>query len=85
MHSLILGFFIPFLFQVPMCLEEGLSSEVSIQLQTFLGVATALGSFLFGLIVLSRSQQCLISKQYLLQASMLGIGKKKDKTFHTPN
>lgn len=63
--------------QVPMCLEEGLTSAVAIQLQTFLGLATSLGSFLFGLIVLSRSQQCLISKQYLLQASMVGIGKNE--------
>ena len=62
--------------QIPMCLEEGLETVVTVQLQTFIGLASALGSFLFGLIVLSRSQQCLISKQYLLQASMLGIGKK---------
>ncbi len=70
-------------FQVPMAQDEGLSEEESVQLQTFMGVAMGCGSLLFGLVVLSRSDQCLISRQYLLQAAMMGIGElnKRKRAF----
>ncbi len=61
-------------FQVPLALDEGLGEE-AIVLQTFLGLATSVGAFSFGMMVLSRSQQCMISRQYLLQASIFGIGR----------
>ena len=57
-----------------MCLDEGLDLESAVLLQTFLGCAMVCGSLLFGLIVMSKSQQCLISKQYSLQGSLFGIG-----------
>ncbi len=66
-----------------MAQDEGLSEEESVQLQTFMGVAMGCGSLLFGLVVLSRSDQCLISRQYLLQAAMMGIGElnKRKRAF----
>ena len=47
---------------------------MAVQLQTFLGVSMSLGSALFGMVVLSKSKQCVISRRYLVQASMFGIG-----------
>jgi hypothetical protein len=44
-------------------------------MQTFLGFATALGCVGFGLVVVRPSEQCLISRQYLCQAAMVGVGK----------
>lgn len=66
--------FVPLL-QIPMSLDEGLDGDDVILLQTFLGLAMAVGSFLFGLVASSKSKQCMISKQYLLQAANFGIGK----------
>ena len=40
-----------------------------------MGVSTSIGAFLFGIVILSKSQQCMISRQYLLQTSIFGIGK----------
>ena len=48
--------------------------EDTVLLQTFLGVATSVGSLSYGLIVLSKNNQCMISRQYLLQSSIFGIG-----------
>ncbi len=55
-------------------LGEGLDESSAVQLQTFLGVAMSLGDLFFGLVVLSKSRQCMISRRYLVQASMFGIG-----------
>ena len=60
--------------QIPMSVDEGLGQDSAVQLQTFLGSAMALGAAFFGLIVLSRSRQCMVSRQYLLQAATFGIG-----------
>ena len=49
---------------------------MAVQLQTFLGVSMSLGSAFFGLVVLSKSKQCVISRRYLVQASMFGIGEQ---------
>ncbi|KAF4532380.1 hypothetical protein B566_EDAN004461 [Ephemera danica] len=54
--------------------REGLEDSALVLLQTFLGFATALGCVGFGLVVVRPSEQCLISRQYLCQASMVGIG-----------
>ena len=43
-------------------------------LQTFLGLALALGCLGCGVIVVRPSTQCWISRQYLCQATLLGIG-----------
>lgn len=55
--------------------KEGLEDSALVLLQTFLGFATALGCVGFGLVIVRPSSQCLISRQYLAQAAMLGIGK----------
>ena len=58
-----------------MAYEEGLQEDDAVLLQTFLGIATSVGSLCYGLIVLSKNNQCMISRQYLLQSSVFGIGK----------
>ena len=64
--------------QIPLSLEEGLGEAMALQLQTFLGISMSLGSALFGMVVLSKSKQCVISRRYLVQASMFGIGEFGD-------
>ncbi|XP_049948306.1 monocarboxylate transporter 12-like [Schistocerca serialis cubense] len=54
--------------------REGLDERALVLLQTFLGCATALGCVGFGLMVVRASDQCLVSRQYLCQAAMVGIG-----------
>ncbi|GJQ80008.1 hypothetical protein Trydic_g9481 [Trypoxylus dichotomus] len=54
--------------------REGLEDSALVLLQTFLGFASALGCVGFGLVTVKPSSQCLISRQYLCQASMVGIG-----------
>ena len=54
--------------QVPMAKAEGLGDQ-AILLQTFLGLGMTLGSLGFGGLAVSRSRQCMISSQYLLQVT----------------
>ena len=61
-------------FQVPVALKEGLVEGEAVLLQSFLGLAAAAGSISYGCIVLSRSEQCRISRHYLLQSSIFGLG-----------
>ena len=61
-------------FQIPLAIEEGLGISEALLLQTLLGVASSIGAISFGFLILSKSQQCMISRQYLLQASIFGIG-----------
>ena len=56
-----------------MAWAEGLDSQV-ILLQTFMGLAMVIGTLVFGCIMVNRSKQCVVSPQYLLQISLLGIG-----------
>jgi hypothetical protein len=44
-------------------------------IHTFMGLAMAAGTVIVGLVVLRPSPQCLISLQYLCQATLYGIGK----------
>lgn len=55
--------------------KEGLEDSALVLLQTFLGFACALGFVGFGLVIVRPSSQCLISRQYLCQTAMVGIGK----------
>ena len=60
-------------------LSEGTESQMNIMqdvilLQTFMGLAMVCGTVGFGFIMVNRSKQCVISPQYLLQISLLGIG-----------
>ena len=58
-----------------MAWEEGLElgAEV-VLLQSFMGLAMVMGTLVFGFIMVNRSRQCVVSPQYLLQISLLGIG-----------
>jgi hypothetical protein len=60
--------------QVPLSLDEGLQVSEALALQTFLGAGCSIGSLLFGMVVITRSQQCSVSTQYLLQAAIFGTG-----------
>ena len=44
------------------------------QLQTFLGIAWALGTSAFGLVMVGQSAECRIARQYLTQASLILSG-----------
>ncbi|XP_047737026.1 uncharacterized protein LOC108671632 [Hyalella azteca] len=68
------GLYAPLFFLILGAQEEGLEDSSLILLQTFLGFAYALGCLGFGLIVVRRSNQCLISRQYLCQAALLSLG-----------
>jgi len=67
------GVYSPILYFVAMALAEGLKDE-AVLLQTFIGLGMACGTLAFGLLVVSRSKQCMISRQYLLQTAIFGIG-----------
>ena len=61
-------------------LSEGTESQMNIMqdvilLQTFMGLAMVIGTLCFSCIMVNRSKQCMISPQYLLQISLLGIGR----------
>ena len=43
-------------------------------LQTCLGLAAALGCAAWGVVTAKPSAQCLVSRQYLCQAALLGVG-----------
>ena len=58
-----------------MAKAEGLGDQ-AILLQTFLGLGMTLGSLGFGGLAVSRSRQCMISSQYLLQVTpVVSLGK----------
>ena len=48
--------------------------DTVVMLQTFLGLGIVVGTLGFSCLVVNKSKQCLISPQYLLQISILGIG-----------
>ena len=48
--------------------------DTVVLLQTFLGLGIVVGTLGFSCLVVNKSKQCLISPQYLLQISILGIG-----------
>ena len=67
-----------------MAFEEGtMKDDDAVLLQTYLGIATSVGSLTYGLIVLSKNHQCMISRQYLLQSSIFGIGEKETMFIHS--
>lgn len=53
--------------------EEGLGDTV-ILLQAYLGLAWTLGCVAFGLLVVHRSVECRIARQYLTQAAVFVCG-----------
>ena len=54
--------------------QEGIRGKSLLWLQAYLGLAWALGCFIFGALVVSTSAECRISKQYLCQASLFMAG-----------
>ena len=48
--------------------------DTVVLLQTFLGLGIVAGTLGFSFLLVNKSKQCLISPQYLLQISILGIG-----------
>ncbi|XP_025837038.1 monocarboxylate transporter 2-like [Agrilus planipennis] len=69
-----LGVYSPIFYLALQGHDEGLEDSALVLLQTFLGFATALGFVGFGLIIVRPNTQCLISRQYLCQTSLIGIG-----------
>ncbi|XP_049817094.1 monocarboxylate transporter 2-like [Aethina tumida] len=69
-----LGIYAPIFYLVYQGYKEGLEDSALVLLQTFMGFASALGCVGFGLVIVRPSSQCLISRQYLCQAAMVGIG-----------
>ncbi|KAF5291585.1 hypothetical protein FQR65_LT01898 [Abscondita terminalis] len=69
-----LGIYSPIFYLALQGHKEGLEDSALVLLQTFLGFSSALGFVGFGLVIVRPSSQCLISRQYLCQASMVGIG-----------
>jgi len=53
---------------------DGLEPSDLLLIHTFMGLAMTAGTVIVGLIVLRPSAQCLISLQYLCQATLYGIG-----------
>ncbi|PNF28100.1 hypothetical protein B7P43_G12256 [Cryptotermes secundus] len=69
-----LGLYTPVFYLALQGYKEGLEDSALVLMQTFMGFATALGCVGFGLVVVRPSDQCLISRQYLCQAAMVGVG-----------
>ncbi|CAK1586961.1 unnamed protein product [Parnassius mnemosyne] len=68
------GLYTPIFFLALQGFQEGLEESALVLLQTFLGFAAVLGCAGFGLVLVRPSAQCLVSKQYLCQTALLGIG-----------
>ncbi|XP_057668640.1 monocarboxylate transporter 2-like [Diorhabda carinulata] len=69
-----LGIYAPIFYLVYQGYKEGLEDNGLVVLQTFMGFATALGCVGFGFVIIKPSTQCLISRQYLCQTAMVGMG-----------
>ncbi|KAG7209529.1 hypothetical protein KM043_015611 [Ampulex compressa] len=53
--------------------QDGLEASALVLLQTCLGLAAALGCAAWGVVTARPSAQCLVSRQYLCQAALLGV------------
>lgn len=62
------------LFFVLQATEAQFTKDYTVQLQTFLGIAWALGTGAFGLVMVGQSAECRIARQYLTQASLVLSG-----------
>ena len=54
--------------------EDNITKDSIVQLQVYIGLAWALGTLAFGLLLLSQSSECRIARQYLTQASLIMTG-----------
>ncbi|KAL0125502.1 hypothetical protein PUN28_004541 [Cardiocondyla obscurior] len=53
--------------------QDGLEISALVLLQTFLGLAAALGCAALGVVIVRPTAQCLVSRQYLCQAALIGV------------
>ncbi|KAH0952355.1 hypothetical protein HN011_006916 [Eciton burchellii] len=53
--------------------QDGLEASALVLLQTCLGLAAALGCAAWGMVTARPSAQCLVSRQYLCQAALIGV------------
>ncbi|KYN12508.1 Monocarboxylate transporter 14 [Trachymyrmex cornetzi] len=60
-------------FQALQGYQDGLEASALVLLQTFLGLAAALGCAALGVVIVRPSAQCLVSRQYLCQAALIGV------------
>lgn len=68
------GAYTPFYYFAYLTEEEGLNETAILLLQSYLGVAFSIGCLVFGFLTAKNSMQCMISRQYLCQASLIGVG-----------
>ena len=54
--------------------QDGFETSALVLLQTYLGLAVALGCAAWGAITTRPSVQCLVSRQYLCQVALVGVG-----------
>lgn len=59
--------------------KDGLEASAVVLLQTCLGLAAALGCAAWGVVTARPSAQCLVSRQYLCQAALLGVGQYRTR------
>jgi len=71
-------------FQALQGYQDGLEASALVLLQTFLGLAAALGCAALGVVIVRPSAQCLVSRQYLCQAALIGVGQYTSRSLsHT--
>lgn len=63
-----------YLFKALQGYQDGLEASALILLQTCLGLAAALGCVAWGVVTARPSAQCLVSRQYLCQTALIGVG-----------
>eukprot|EP00095_Tigriopus_kingsejongensis_P005305 snap_masked-scaffold337_size202799-processed-gene-0.14 protein:Tk05305 transcript:snap_masked-scaffold337_size202799-processed-gene-0.14-mRNA-1 annotation:"low quality protein: monocarboxylate transporter 8-like" len=68
------GLYSPLLYLVQQAYIEGIHGSSLLYLQAYLGLAWTCGCFVFGCLVVSKSKECSISKQYLCQTSLFLCG-----------
>ncbi|XP_059083394.1 monocarboxylate transporter 10-like isoform X2 [Tigriopus californicus] len=68
------GLYAPLLYLVQQAYIEGIFGPSLIYLQAYLGLAWCCGCVVFGLVVVSKSKECSISKQYLCQTALFLCG-----------
>ncbi|XP_070156110.1 monocarboxylate transporter 4 [Polyergus mexicanus] len=67
------GLYTPAFYIALQGLEDGLEASALVLLQTCLGLAAALGCAAWGVVTARPSAQCLVSRQYLCQAALIGV------------
>lgn len=61
-------------FQAVQGYQDGLEASALVLLQTCLGLAAALGCAAWGVVTAHPSAQCTVSRQYLCQLALIGVG-----------